>query len=379
VAHDVFISYASEDKTVADTVCALLERRKIRCWIAPRDVRPGVIYSEALIDALNSSRLLVLVFSSSSNNSPHVMREMEAVVSMGIPILPFRIEDIEPSKAIQYYIGSTHWLDALTPPLKKYLNYLADNVELLLRARDIVDNRIPTASAVSPEVAGNTEFLQKPPRFQNVSEFITARKQSIRTAMIVIAALLIIGAGAYALNGRMPSNKADLSQNTVSESGLPIAASSIETTSGQQTAQAGTNSPTSNQGSIVWGGIAESANLAQQASNLLMSNSDPQKVLEICNQAIEFNPNNDFAYETRGMNYWYNLHQLSQGFADIQKAIELHPEFGFHYVHRGQMYVETGYKDLAISDFKKGIELANDQTCINEATSQLKQLGVPGY
>lgn len=42
VNHDVFISYASSDKPVADAVCAALEQRGIRCWIAPRDILPGL-------------------------------------------------------------------------------------------------------------------------------------------------------------------------------------------------------------------------------------------------------------------------------------------------------------------------------------------------
>ncbi len=39
--HDVFISYAHEDKAIADAICAKLEENKIRCWIAPRDITPG--------------------------------------------------------------------------------------------------------------------------------------------------------------------------------------------------------------------------------------------------------------------------------------------------------------------------------------------------
>jgi len=42
MAHDVFLSYSSQDKPIADAVCAALEAKKIRCWIAPRDVLAGV-------------------------------------------------------------------------------------------------------------------------------------------------------------------------------------------------------------------------------------------------------------------------------------------------------------------------------------------------
>ncbi len=49
MALDVFISYAIADKLTADAACAALEAEGIRCWIAPRDVLPGMDYAEAII------------------------------------------------------------------------------------------------------------------------------------------------------------------------------------------------------------------------------------------------------------------------------------------------------------------------------------------
>jgi hypothetical protein len=51
MAHDVFISHASEDKVTADAVCAEMESKHIRCWIAPRDARPSADYGEEIIEA----------------------------------------------------------------------------------------------------------------------------------------------------------------------------------------------------------------------------------------------------------------------------------------------------------------------------------------
>ncbi len=135
MAHDVFISYVARDKATADAACATLEARKVRCWIAPRDVLPGTPFPEALIDAINHSRVMVLVFSSGSNESPQVMREVERAVSKGLPIIPLRIEDVPLSKAMEYFISAPHWLDALTPPLEKHLQRLADTVAALLAAQ----------------------------------------------------------------------------------------------------------------------------------------------------------------------------------------------------------------------------------------------------
>jgi TIR domain len=82
MAHDVFICYASADKAIADAIWAALDASGIRCWIAPRHVLPGIPYGEALIDAIHNSRIFVLVFSSASNRSPQVMREVERAASI---------------------------------------------------------------------------------------------------------------------------------------------------------------------------------------------------------------------------------------------------------------------------------------------------------
>jgi len=116
MAHDVFVSYSTKDKPTADAICAALEANGIRCWIAPRDILPGSDWGEAIIDAIHACRAMVLVFSGSSNASSQIKREIERAVNVGIPVLPFRIEDVLPSKTLEYFISTQHWLDALTPP-----------------------------------------------------------------------------------------------------------------------------------------------------------------------------------------------------------------------------------------------------------------------
>jgi hypothetical protein len=130
---DVFISYSVHDKLTAQAVCATLESNGIRCWIAPRDIMPGSEYGDAIVDAINQSRALVLVFSSYANQSPQIRREVERAVSKGLPIVPLRIEDIAPTQSLEYFIGAVHWLDALTPPLEHHLQRLAEAVKVLLR------------------------------------------------------------------------------------------------------------------------------------------------------------------------------------------------------------------------------------------------------
>jgi len=132
MAHDAFISHSSKDKIIADAVCGTLEGKNIRCWIAPRDVPPGTHYGAALDKAIENSKIFILLISKGSNNSDQVIRELEIAADNGIPIIPIRIEDIEPTDAMRYYVKSLHWLDAMTPPLERHLEKITASVKALL-------------------------------------------------------------------------------------------------------------------------------------------------------------------------------------------------------------------------------------------------------
>ncbi len=133
MSHDAFISYSNLDKAAANATCAALEASGIRCWIAPRDIEPGSEWGDAIIDAINHSRVLILIFSAHANDSPQIWREVERAVSKGIPIIPLRIENIAPTHSLEFFIGTLHWLDALTPPLENHLRRLVETVKTLLQ------------------------------------------------------------------------------------------------------------------------------------------------------------------------------------------------------------------------------------------------------
>ena len=147
--YDVFVSYAHQDKSTADAVCAMLEQQGIRCWIAPRDIEPGADWGAAVINAIKSCRAVVLVFSAAANTSPQILREVERAVHLGVPIIPVRLEDVMPEGALEYHLGTVHWLDAMTPPLEAHLRRLADALHLLLN-RENERPPTPAARATTP-------------------------------------------------------------------------------------------------------------------------------------------------------------------------------------------------------------------------------------
>ncbi len=164
MAHDVFVSYSQKDKATADAVVARLEQDGSRCWIAPRDILPGTSWGDAIVDAIAGSRVMVLVLSANSNRSRQVIREVERAVAGDVIILPFRIENVDPTGALAYFLGTEHWLDAITPPMERHIERLSKTVRLLITREPVPREDLDKPPAVlggkrrsawrSPAIAG---------------------------------------------------------------------------------------------------------------------------------------------------------------------------------------------------------------------------------
>ena len=135
--NQIFISYSQNDKAQADAVCSRLESASMKCWLAPRDISPSRDWAEEIIDAINSAAVMVFIFSSSSNTSPQVRREIERAVHKGVNVLPFRIEDVTPSKSLEYFISTQHWLDASTGSFDSHLDELYNCVKAIKEGEQV--------------------------------------------------------------------------------------------------------------------------------------------------------------------------------------------------------------------------------------------------
>jgi TolB-like protein/Tfp pilus assembly protein PilF len=128
MAGKVFISCASRDLGVAEELCAALEAANLPCWIAPRDVLAGQSYPAAIVQAINSCRLLLLVLSKNAIESPHVLREVERACSKRRPVLSVRLDVAELPPELEYFVSVNHWLDASGGPIARILPVLIESV-----------------------------------------------------------------------------------------------------------------------------------------------------------------------------------------------------------------------------------------------------------
>ena len=153
MAHDVFLSYSSRDQAAAEKICAALEGAHVKCWMAPRDIVSGAQWGASIVQAIESCRAVVVVFSEHSNASQQVIREMEAAVSRKRPLVPLRIANVIPTADMQYFLGVSHWFDAFPGPIETYLYNIVGSV------RRVLEGTVPTANSM-PVGPGGTTVVQ---------------------------------------------------------------------------------------------------------------------------------------------------------------------------------------------------------------------------
>jgi TIR domain len=108
----LFVSHVAENRTPAMEIVDELERRGTRCWIAPRDIRPGMPFDDAIVEAIETSRAMLLIFSDLCNESEYIRREVTVAGESRKTIIPFRIEDAQPRKGLRVRLSDLHWIDA---------------------------------------------------------------------------------------------------------------------------------------------------------------------------------------------------------------------------------------------------------------------------
>jgi TolB-like protein/Flp pilus assembly protein TadD len=128
LGHDVFVSYASQDAAVANSLVENLEQHGLKCWIAPRDVKPGAQYADAIVRAINEAKAVVLVMSGSAVASSHVGKEIERGSSKRKPIIAFRIDAVPLNHALEYFLSESQWIDVPQLGMPAALTKLAEAV-----------------------------------------------------------------------------------------------------------------------------------------------------------------------------------------------------------------------------------------------------------
>lgn len=149
----VFVSHSSDNRELANELAAYLEAREIRVWIAPRDVRPGMDYSEELQAAIEQCAAFVVLVTDMANKSPYVRAETEMAFSCHKPIFPVRISDIQPAAGLALFLKIRHWTDAFGTGRSASLERLTRELQAVSKRAAPPPVAEPAPPAPAPAVA----------------------------------------------------------------------------------------------------------------------------------------------------------------------------------------------------------------------------------
>jgi adenylate cyclase len=147
---DVFISFASQDAAVANTVVEALESSGVVCWIAPRDVTPGAFYADEIVHAIDAAKAIVLILSQNAADSQHVLREVEHAASKRHPVVSLKLDHAPLPAGLGYFLNTSQWLDASGGEIARSIPKLIAAVRVAIHAAVATPGVAPTPSAPTP-------------------------------------------------------------------------------------------------------------------------------------------------------------------------------------------------------------------------------------
>jgi TolB-like protein/predicted Zn-dependent protease len=176
---DVFVSYASQDVVIANAVVEALERQGTICWIAPRDITPGLQYADEIVGAISNAKILVLVLSQHAIDSPHVGKEIERASSKRRRIIALRIDAAPLIRSFEYFLSESQWIDVAALGMPGALTKLTQ----------AVGQGLAPSSWVSPGLgadATNSVDRKRKPSYLVIQRVIAA-------AVLLVVAAVVVG------------------------------------------------------------------------------------------------------------------------------------------------------------------------------------------
>ena len=341
MSREVFICHSSEDKQIANAICHHVEAAGVRCWIAPRDVRPGANWDEEIVDAIESCRAMVFIFTENANESPHVLDELHNAATNGLTIVPVRLADVLPSKALKLMLSRRHWLDAMTPPLESHLKRIANEVSSLL---GITDNDSPPDAEPASDRHINVESSGE----KKVSQSESQTSQGVRLAAATAFGAVALGAILWGsgLLGTRKSADDHFLQGKLYE-GLGENDAAI-----REYQKAISLDP-------------EQAHYHQWLGAMLVAQGeDYPRAITVLDQAIALGESQsgvdlDSYYHWRGKAHFDSqaLDAYEKAFCDFKEARDLNPEYATNHYWLGRARVALGKNTEAINDLREAVKL----------------------
>ena len=146
---DIFISHASKDFDQADRIRAKLEEKGLECWIAPRDIAPGMPYPEAIMQGLKQSPYMIVLLTPNANDSKFVLREVEFAISKNKRVFPLKFEEIPLAPSFSFFLDLVQHRQIN----QSNLNSTLDQITEIVQTNDLIEYKkswVPPQPKIKP-------------------------------------------------------------------------------------------------------------------------------------------------------------------------------------------------------------------------------------
>jgi hypothetical protein len=147
--YHVFISYSTKDQAVAESVRNAFQSEHLDCWMDSSCIDTGMTLGAAILRGIRASRSLVIIFSTYSNESPWVIREVHQAFVGRLHIFAFRIDNTPLCDDLEFFLSDRKWFDATGPWCERKTLDFAREVSDQLRATSSVVPVVPRPTSSS--------------------------------------------------------------------------------------------------------------------------------------------------------------------------------------------------------------------------------------
>lgn len=109
--HIVFVSYSRKDIDTARLFCKLMDQLGISYWFDVNGKYSGNNFKEVLVDAIETSKIMVFFSSVNSNQSSFVIKEISLAVAGNKKILPIKLDDSLYAKSVRFDLSDIDWIE----------------------------------------------------------------------------------------------------------------------------------------------------------------------------------------------------------------------------------------------------------------------------
>ena len=165
---EIFISHSSKDNDAVRKIYEALAKNGISCWLDLHDIPPdGGVFAGQITQGINQAKSFLLVLSRASNQSPHVLNEVNLAFNRRLPFIIYNIDlpESEFSDDLKYYLANKQFIKVSSLGEPKALQLMLQVAIKHLNGLPSVHSAIPISPVIEAPV-------KKPSPLRSVFLFI---------------------------------------------------------------------------------------------------------------------------------------------------------------------------------------------------------------